>query len=307
MNPGPLNALTIDVEDWFQVAAFFDRIERQTWHGLESRVERNTERLLGLLEPRGIKATFFVLGWVAERVPELVRRIAAAGHEIACHGYSHELVYRQTPAVFREETRRAKGLLEDILGSRVQGYRASTYSVTRASLWALDIIAEEGFGYDSSLFPVRHPQYGLPEAPRRPGWIQTPAGHSLLEFPLSTAPFGPLRVPVAGGGYFRLLPYGFTRMGLKRINRLDRAPFIFYLHPWEVDPGQPRVAGASLTSRLRHYTNLSRCEARLVRLLGEFRFGTVRDSLAEHGLSVDRPPARGAPGLASFVIARGTA
>jgi polysaccharide deacetylase family protein (PEP-CTERM system associated) len=278
------NALTIDVEDWFQVAAFFPHIERSSWESLESRVARNTDRLLGLLEERGIRATFFVLGWVAEREPALIRRIAAAGHEMACHGYSHQFVYRQTPEVFRAETVRAKHHLEDLLGRSVEGYRASTYSITRPSLWALDTLVELGFQYDSSLFPVRHPQYGIPDAPRFPCRYRTPKGRQIVEFPLSTAQLGGLRLPVAGGGYFRLLPYAYTKAGLRSINEREHEPFIFYLHPWEIDPAQPRVAGASLSARLRHYTNLDQCEARLKRLFDDFRFTTVRDVLTEKGL-----------------------
>ena len=278
------NALTIDVEDWFQVAAFFPFIERSTWATRESRVAANTDRLLAILHERGITATFFVLGWVAERQPELIRRIAAAGHEIACHGYSHELVYRQTKAVFREETHRAKAYLEDLLSRPVEGYRASTYSITRQSLWALDILVEAGFLYDSSLFPVRHPQYGIPDAPRFPARIPTPSGYPIVEFPLTTAKFAGLQLPVAGGGYFRLLPYAYTRAGLRSVNEREGQPFIFYLHPWEIDPGQPRVAGASVTARLRHYTNLSRCEARLGQLFKDFSFTTVRAVLEDQGL-----------------------
>ena len=278
------NALTIDVEDWFQVAAFFPHVERSTWESRESRVARNTDRLLALLAEHDIRATFFVLGWVAEREPDLIRRIAAAGHEMACHGYSHEFVYRQTPEVFRAETTRAKHHLEDLLGRSVDGYRASTYSITRQSLWALDTLVELGFQYDSSLFPVRHPQYGIPDAPRFACHYRTPKGRQIVEFPLSTAQLGRLRLPVAGGGYFRLLPYAYTKAGLRSINEREHEPFIFYLHPWEIDPAQPRVEGASFTARLRHYTNLDRCEARLRQLFADFRFTTVRDVLTRKGL-----------------------
>ena len=245
---------------------------------------RNTERLLELLAKRGIRATFFVLGWVAEREPALIKRIAACGHEIGCHGYSHEFVYRQTPEVFEAETRRAKHYLEGLLGHRVDGYRASTYSITRESLWALDILVELGFQYDSSLFPVRHPQYGIPGAPRFPTLFPTPRGAAIVEFPLSTVRVGSQNLPVAGGGYFRLLPYVYTRAGLRSINEREGEPFIFYLHPWEIDPEQPKVAGAGLVARLRHYTNLGRCEARLKRLLDDFQFTTVRDVLTVKGL-----------------------
>jgi polysaccharide deacetylase family protein (PEP-CTERM system associated) len=284
-----VNAMTVDVEDWFQVAAFFDHVDRASWDARELRVERNTERLLALFAERGITATFFVLGWVAERLPSLAPRIAAAGHEIACHGWSHALVYRQTPVQFRDETFRAKKLLEDQVGAPVRGYRASTYSITRDTQWALDVLLDAGFEYDSSIFPVRHPQYGVPGAARFPGRIETPYRRQIVEFPLSTVKIGPASLPVSGGGYFRFLPYALTRSGLARINRVERQPFIFYLHPWELDPGQPRVAGAKATSRIRHYTNLDRCEARLIRLLGDFGFGTVASVLTQAGLLADRP------------------
>jgi polysaccharide deacetylase family protein (PEP-CTERM system associated) len=278
------NALTIDVEDWYHVAAFFPHIARTQWESLESRVERNTDRLLEILHARSIHATFFTLGLVAESRPALIRRIAAAGHEIACHGYSHELIYRQTPQKFREETHRAKSFLESLLGSKISGYRASTYSITRQSLWALDTLIDEGFEYDSSLFPVRHPQYGIPDAPRFPTIFAAPSGRGIVEFPLSTAKFLGLQLPVAGGGYFRIFPYRYTQLGLTSINERENQPFIFYLHPWEIDPKQPRVQNASITARLRHYTNLSQTEQRLNRLFDDFRFTTVRRVLEAQGL-----------------------
>jgi polysaccharide deacetylase family protein (PEP-CTERM system associated) len=224
-----------------------------------------------------------VLGWVAERYPELIRDIATDGHEIACHGYSHRLVYEQSPEEFREETVRSKNLLEDITGAQVLGYRAASYSVVRDSLWALDILVELGFTYDSSIFPVHHDRYGIPDAERAPHRLTTPKGKSLVEWPLATASVFGARLPVAGGGYFRLLPYWVSRWGLESINRRELRPFIFYLHPWEIDPEQPRVP-ASLLSRFRHYTNLGKCEERLRRLLGEFNFGTARAGLAQLGL-----------------------
>lgn len=282
--PRTINAMTVDVEDWFHVAAFFDHIERGSWPTLEYRAEANTERVLELFAEADIKGTFFVLGWVTERSPALIRRIQAAGHEVACHGWSHEFVYRQTPEVFREETRRSKRMLEDTLGAHVAGYRASTYSITRAALWALDILVEEGFTYDSSIFPIRHPQYGIPGAPREPGRMRTPKGREIVEFPLSTARFGPVELPVSGGGYFRILPYWLTTTGLRSLNEREARPFIFYFHPWEIDPAQPRVANAKWSSRFRHYTNLSTCEQRLTRLLADFRFGTVSDVLGSRGL-----------------------
>jgi polysaccharide deacetylase family protein (PEP-CTERM system associated) len=277
-----LNAMTVDVEDYFHVAAFAHVIPRGEWDDRELRVEENTARLLALFARRGIRATFFVLGWVARKRPALVRRIAAAGHEIASHGMSHELVYRQTPAVFRAETRESKQLLEDLTGRAVRGYRAASYSVTPASLWALDILVEEGFEYDSSIFPIRHDRYGLRDAQRAPGPIRTPRGATLVEFPLTTLLLPGLRVPVAGGGYFRLLPYRFTRWALARVNTHEAMPFVFYLHPWEIDEGQPSIDGG-LLSRFRHYTNISRCEARLERLTQEFRFGSMEDVLAVGG------------------------
>ncbi|MBV9621855.1 MAG: DUF3473 domain-containing protein [Gammaproteobacteria bacterium] len=278
-----LNALTIDVEDYFHVAALSGAISRDSWTLRESRVEANTERLLTILAARNVHATFFVLGWLAERQPQLVRRIAAAGHEVGCHGYSHQLVYRQSPKEFREETARAKHSLEDTLGQAVQGYRAASFSVTRRSLWALDVLIDLNFGYDSSVFPIRHDLYGLPGARPEPHRITAPSGRTLAEFPMSTASFLGLQVPVSGGGYFRILPYWLTRAGLKQINERHGRPFAFYLHPWELDPGQPRVKVGAL-SRFRHYTNLSRCEARLQRLLGEFSFTSMHEALRQRGL-----------------------
>ena len=233
-----------------------------------------------LFDEAGIQATFFVLGWVADRYPSIIREIDAAGHEVACHGYSHELVYRQTPEVFEAEARKCKDILEQITGKPVLGYRASTYSITPRSLWALEILTELGFEYDSSLFPVRHDFYGVPAAPRLPHKIETHNGNILMEFPLSTARIAGATLPVAGGGYFRFLPYAITRSAFRRINRREQAPFIFYLHPWEIDPDQPRIE-ASLRSRFRHYLNLHRTEARLKRLLSDFRFSTVRAVLQD--------------------------
>jgi len=277
------NALTVDVEDYFHVSALAPSIDRGSWGSRESRVVGNTHRLLDLFGQFGVRGTFFVLGWVAERHPQLVKDIAQAGHEVACHGFSHRLVYEQSPEEFREETLRSKRLLEDAIGAAVLGYRAASYSIVRRSLWALDILAEAGFAYDSSIFPVHHDRYGIPDAERNPHRMATPGGRSIVEWPLAAASVLGLRLPVAGGGYFRLLPYAVSRWGLASINRRDQRPFMFYLHPWEIDPGQPRVR-VSWLSRFRHYTNLDKCEARLRRLLGEFRFGTARDSLSQLGL-----------------------
>jgi polysaccharide deacetylase family protein (PEP-CTERM system associated) len=278
-----LNAMTVDVEDYFHVAALAQSIDRAKWGEMEYRAEASTRRLLDLFEQSNIRATFFVLGWVAKRSPDLVREIARRGHEVASHGMSHKLVFNQTPEEFSSETYESKALLEDLIGAPVLGYRASTYSITNRSLWALDILHEAGFAYDSSIFPIRHDVYGIPDAPQIPSRIPTPKGASMVEFPMSTAPMFGTRIPVSGGGYFRILPYWLTRRGLMKLNIELARPFIFYLHPWEVDPEQPRIR-TSWKSRLRHYTNLDRCEARLRRLVGEFRFGRVRDVLTNAAL-----------------------
>jgi len=283
MTVSATNALTVDVEDYFHVAALAPNIHRDSWASRESRVVGNTQKLLAIFEQFDVRGTFFVLGWVAERHPQLVRDIAARGHEIAFLGYSHRLVYEQSPEEFYAETLRAKNLLEEITGSAVVGYRAASYSIVRESLWALDILVELGFAYDSSIFPVRHDRYGIPNAERVPHRLATLNGKSIVEWPLATARILGCRLPVAGGGYFRLLPYWLSRWGLASINRRELQPFIFYLHPWEVDPEQPRVS-ASWLSRFRHYTNLGKCEERLRRLLGEFRFGSARDGLVQLGL-----------------------
>jgi polysaccharide deacetylase family protein (PEP-CTERM system associated) len=282
-----LNALSFDVEDYFQVAALSGAVDRSAWERMPSRVADNTGRLLDLLAEHRVKATFFVLGWVAERHPAIVRRIAAAGHEVACHGYSHQPVYLQAPAEFRDETRRAKVLLEDQSQQRVRGYRAATWSITRKSLWALDILAEEGFDYDSSIFPIRHDLYGIPGARRSPYRLGVSGGRTLLEFPPSTVKIGPVTLPVAGGGYFRLLPLAVTQWAIRRVNA-EGLPFMFYLHPWEIDPDQPRMR-VGLKSRLRHYTNLSASKPRLKALLGEFEMGPVRDVLTAQGSLEDAP------------------
>ncbi len=279
------NALTVDVEDYFQVSAFADAIKQKDWDNHPLRVVDNTRRLLDLFDEYEIKITFFILGWVADRERELVLEIANRGHEVACHGYSHQLVYNQSPDVFREETLRSKNLLEDIIQQPVRGYRAASYSITEKSKWALDILAESGFVYDSSIFPVRHDRYGMPNTPEHPYKLTTEAGNSIIEFPLSTAKIFKYRLPVAGGGYFRLYPYWLSKAGLKQINR-QKKPFIFYLHPWEVDPDQPRIS-ASWFSRFRHYNNLNKCEDRLRSLMKDFQFGTSWDVLKSLSLVDD--------------------
>ena len=277
------NAFTIDVEDYFQVAAFADKISISAWDNHESRVERNTAFLLEMLDLRGIKGTFFVLGWIAKRYPQLVRDIAAQGHEIASHGMNHQLIYNQEPAVFREETRSSKRLLEDLCGSPVIGYRAATYSITNRSRWALDTLVEEGYLYDSSIFPMRHDKYGIPGATPHPHHLVTVKGNTIAEFPISVLQFGKLTLPVAGGGYFRLFPYAVTRWALKKLNARKQA-FVFYLHPWEIDPKQPKIRDAGIFSKFRHYQNLGRCRARLEMLLDDFTFRPLRTVLAEIGL-----------------------
>jgi polysaccharide deacetylase family protein (PEP-CTERM system associated) len=279
------NALTVDVEDYFHVAALAGSIGREKWDRMEYRAEGSTQRLLRLFDEFNVRATFFVLGWVAKRSPALIRKIHDAGHEVACHGMTHELVYTQTPDQFAAETRESKQLLEDIIGAEVHGYRAASWSITRRSLWALDTIHELGFRYDSSVFPIRHDRYGIPGAATTPGVLRTVGGNQIVEFPPSTVRLYGVRVPVAGGGYFRLLPYWLIRTGLRKINA-SAQPFIFYLHPWEVDPQQPRIE-APLLSKFRHYTNLDKTEPRLRRLLGEFRCTTVRSVLTDLGLLAD--------------------
>lgn len=276
------NALTIDVEDYFQVAALAEAVRREDWHSMEYRVEANTQRILSLLDRHKARATFFTLGWVAEKSPELVRLIRKEGHEIASHGYSHQLIYNQTPEVFREETRRSKAVLENITGEPITGYRAASYSITNESRWALDILAEEGFAWDSSIFPVHHDRYGMPGTPRWPHTLTTDKGYKLAEFPLSTLKLPGYTLPIAGGGYFRLFPYWFSRWGLGSINRQGE-PFVFYLHPWEVDPGQPRL-DVKWFSRFRHYNNLDVCEERLSKLLGHFPFTTMSNVLRATGV-----------------------
>jgi polysaccharide deacetylase family protein (PEP-CTERM system associated) len=283
ISSGLRNALSVDVEDYFHVSALAGAIPRSSWDSMEYRVEANTHKLLELFGDFGASATFFVLGYVAQRSPELIREIHAAGHEVACHGLSHKLIYRQTPAEFEEETRVSKELLEDIIGAGVSGYRAASWSITQESLWALDIICKLGFRYDSSIFPIRHDRYGIPGASQHAGMISSPDGHEIVEFPPSTVSLPGVRLPVAGGGYFRIFPYSLTRFGLRRINKQAGQPFMFYLHPWEVDPEQPKFDTSRL-SRFRHYTNLDQTELRLRRLLGEFQCTSAKNVLADLGL-----------------------
>ena len=363
-----LNILTIDVEDYFQVHAFSGVIKYGDWSNFECRIERNTDRLLSILNASSIndgstatlsnsithspnnsltqkvQGTFFVLGWIAERYPDLVRRIQKEGHEIACHGYAHRLVYTQSRDEFSQDIKRAKSILEDITGKEVIGYRAPSYSITNKSQWAFDVLVEEGFKYDSSIFPIRHDFYGMPEAPRFPfvvslngndncefsmlnvefntappnkcstaarsnslthslinpaSGISEPqhrntAAHSnsltyslinsraLIEFPISTVRLLGTNAPISGGGYFRLFPYSLIRKGLRSINKKEGGPFIFYMHPWEIDPKQPRINGLSSRSKFRHYVNLNKTESKLRRLLSDFQFSNIRQLLTQN-------------------------
>jgi polysaccharide deacetylase family protein (PEP-CTERM system associated) len=277
------NALTVDVEDYFQVSAFREQISPNDWSTFESRVVANTHRVLDLFGEAGATGTFFVLGWIAERHPHLVRQIAERGHEIACHGFSHQLIYGQSLQLFTDETRRAKALLEDQAQVPVNGYRAASFSITAASRWALDVLADCGFTYDSSMYPVRHDIYGTAVESNGPHRIVAPNGKTLIEFPMSTRAFMGMTLPVSGGGYFRLYPYPLSAYLLRAVNA-DAGPFVFYMHPWEIDPDQPRIR-ASLKSRIRHYVNLERCEGKLRALLRDFRFASMAQVLADHPIA----------------------
>lgn len=289
-----LNALTVDVEDYFQVSAFERCVDRERWDDYPLRVEPNTRRVLDLFDSFAVRGTFFILGWVARRCPSLVREIRDRGHEIACHGFGHQLVYAIGPERFREDVRSAKALLEEITGCAVLGYRAPSYSITAKSLWALDILIEEGFQYDSSVFPVYHDIYGLPGAPRFPHLIRRDSG-VLREFPLTTYPLRlwgrQYLIPVAGGGYMRLFPAFFLKRCIASINDEEGEPAVLYFHPWEIDPAQPRIR-AGLRSRLRHYLNLEKTEGKLRYLLSGISFGTMSEVMARCG---SREPAGLAP------------
>ena len=262
------NALTIDVEDYFQVSAFAPHIARADWPRLECRVEANIERILLLLDSRRIHATFFTLGWIAERYPAMLRRVADAGHEVASHGYAHLRASDQSAAQFADDVRRSKTILEQLTGLAVRGYRAPSFSIGAANLWAFDELQEAGYRYSSSIYPIRHDHYGMPDAPR---FAWHPRGpHGVLELPVSTVRLRGRNLPAGGGGYFRLMPYALSRWLLRRINSRDGQAGIFYFHPWELDPGQPRPPGLSARTRFRHYLNLGRMEARLGRLTGDF-------------------------------------
>lgn len=277
------NALTIDVEDYFHVSAFSKVISKDDWNSKDLRVRENTVELLELFDTYNVQATFFVLGWVAEKDPYLIKEISSRGHEIACHGYSHDLVYTQNINIFREETYRSKTILEEIIQKPVVGYRAASYSITNQSLWAIDVLCDMGFQYDSSIFPVRHDRYGIPEAPKYPYLQAGENGNKIVEFPLSSINILGYQLPVAGGGYFRLFPYLCTKWAFNRINKKIRKPFIFYLHPWEIDTAQPKI-NANRLSMFRHYNNIDKCKVRLEHLLKDFKFTTAFNVLETSGM-----------------------
>lgn len=288
--PKPIvNGLSVDVEDWFQVGAFEHTIARGDWDALESRVEANVDLVLDLFAEAGVSATFFVLGWIAERYPALIRRIAEAGHEIASHGYDHARVFTFTPDQFASDIAKAREILEDCSGQKVSGYRAPSFSIDARSKWAFEVLAEQGYCYSSSVAPVVHDHYGWREAPR---FAFAPvSGSDLIEIPVTTAQFAGRRLAAGGGGFFRVLPYGFTRWAVRQVNALGY-PAIFYFHPWEVDPNQPRVTNAPMRSRLRHYTGLDTMADKLRRLAREFAWGRMDALASEQSERLALHPAR---------------
>jgi polysaccharide deacetylase family protein (PEP-CTERM system associated) len=274
------HALTIDLEEFFQIHALSNLIAVDSWENFSSAVQANTDKILDLLDEASISATFFCLGWIAERNKGLIRAIHSRGHEIACHGHLHQLISTQTPASFREDVSKAKDILEDCTGTAVYGYRAPTYSITTRTLWALDVLEELGFLYDSSIFPIYHDNYGIPDAPRHPHRLP---GRTLVEFPISTLKIGSVNIPVSGGGYFRLLPYPLTRAALRHLEN-NQESFIFYIHPWEMNHQTPRLAGMSMRSRFRTYIGISRALGRFRSLIRDFTFTTVLEVLRDHKL-----------------------
>ena len=265
------NALTIDVEDYFQVSAMAPYIRRDEWDSRECRVERNVDRILALLAEHDTRATFFTLGWIAERYPQLVRQIVAQGHELASHGYGHQRASDLSRDEFRDDITRAKQLLQDLGGVAVQGYRAPSFSIGEGNLWAFDSLQEAGYRYSSSIYPIKHDHYGMPDAPR----FAHAVADGLIEIPVTTLRLRGRNLPSSGGGYFRRLPYALSRWMIGKVNADDRKPAIFYFHPWEIDADQPRVAGIDLKTRFRHYVNIGRMEGRLAGLLGDFRWGRM--------------------------------
>jgi len=277
-----LNGLSVDVEDWFQVGAFENVIKREDWDSLTHRVERNSDAVLALFDEAGVKGTFFTLGWVAKRYPELMRRIADAGHEIASHGWSHERVFTMTAAEFGDDLDRAKQMIEDSSGKAVTGYRAPSFSIDKRTPWAHEVLAEKGYAYSSSVAPIAHDHYGWPEAPRFA--FKPVVGSELIELPVTTAKFGGRTLAAGGGGFFRLLPYQFSSWAIRQVNKENVRPAIFYFHPWEIDPDQPRVENAPIKSKLRHYTKLSAMAGKLKRLAGDFEWGRI-DEIAKQQLA----------------------
>jgi polysaccharide deacetylase family protein (PEP-CTERM system associated) len=286
-----INALTIDVEDYFQVEAFARQIDPKTWDSYPRRVEKNTDRILALLEQRGVRATFFILGWVAERCPGLVKRIQALGHEIGCHGYGHQAIYNGTYEEFERDLRRAKAVIENITGRALKSYRAPSFSITSRTMWALGVLAEKGFENDSSIFPITHDLYGIPDAPRFPYTKVLDSEHIIKEFPPSTLRFCGKNFPIGGGGYLRVLPYGWTASAIHRLNEVEKQPVMVYFHPWEIDPEQPRIA-ANWRSRFRHYQNLASTETKLIKLLKNFSFSTMEEVLGGGPLQKYSPQRR---------------
>jgi len=272
------NVFSVDVEDYYQVSAFEDTVSREDWTRFEPRVERNTHRILDILSDRDTRATFFILGWVAEHCPPLIREIADRGHELASHGYDHQRITSQTPEQFRADIAKTKRILEDSAGIEVVGYRAPTYSIVHETLWALEVILEEGYLYDSSIFPIRHDRYGIPKADRFPSIVKSTNGSELWEFPISTIRLAGLNLPFVGGGYMRQLPWTFVRWGMRRLNTHERQPAMVYIHPWELDPEQPRL-DAGMLNGIRHYRNLAATKQRLSELLLDFEFTTARTAL----------------------------
>ncbi|MDD5275075.1 MAG: DUF3473 domain-containing protein [Methylovulum sp.] len=269
------NAMTVDVEDYFQVSAFESSIDKSQWDILPHRVEANTHKILDLFAERDVKATFFTLGWIAERYPELIKRIIRDGHELACHGYEHIRVTEQTPVQFRKDVVRAKQILQELSGKSVNGYRAASYSIGAENLWALDVLQEEGFTYSSSIYPVKHDLYGMPDAPR---FIYRPiANADFKEIPITTLRFGNKNMPCGGGGFFRFYPYALSKWAFNRVNKNEHQAGIFYFHPWEIDPEQPKQTGLSLKTRTRHYLNLHKMENRIKRLLADFNWDTMEN------------------------------
>jgi len=275
INMQKTNAMTVDVEDYFQVSAFEPYIAKAQWDTLPHRVEVNTHKILDLFKEKNIKATFFTLGWLAERYPDLIKRIVTDGHELACHGYDHTRVTEQTPEQFRNDVSKTKKLLEDLSGEQVNGYRAASYSICANNLWALNVLQEEGFKYSSSIYPVKHDLYGIPDAPR---FIYEPIeNQNFKEIPITTVRFGDKNFPCGGGGFFRFYPYALSKWAFNRVNHQENEPGVFYFHPWEIDPEQPRQHGLSLKTRTRHYLNLHRMENRIKRLLTDFNWDTMEN------------------------------